>query len=63
MVRQLLGKYRVKDMNLQRYCAEASELLKTAPFKLEIIHVEREKNAHADLLANTAIDRKELPNF
>ena len=61
MVRQLQGRYRVKDKHLQHFFAQARELLKDAPFTFEIIHVERERNHDADLLANTGIEsRQEL---
>jgi len=56
MVRQLKGEYRVKDKNLQRYHAEANRLIASAPFVFEVVHVEREKNRDADLLANSGID-------
>ena len=61
MVRQLQGKYRVKDKKLQEYYREAQVLLNGAPFVFEIFHVEREGNRDADLLANAGIDnRKKL---
>jgi len=56
MVRQLRGQYRVKDKNLQRYYTEATRLIKSAPFAVEVVHVERGKNGDADLLANAGID-------
>jgi ribonuclease HI len=59
MVRQLQGKYRVKDKQLQRFFIQAHELLKNASFDFEIIHVEREKNQDADLLANAGIESKQ----
>lgn len=58
MVRQLRGEYRVRDKNLQRHFAEAKRLLSSAPFTFEIVHVERERNHDADLLANEGIDSK-----
>ena len=58
MVRQLQGKYRVKDKELQKYYAKVTSLLATAPFEFEIRHVERERNRDADLLANAGIDNK-----
>ena len=60
MVRQLQGKYRVKDKKLQQYYRQANQLLGSAPFEFEIIHVEREHNRDADLLANSGIDTKQL---
>ncbi len=58
MVRQMRGEYRVKDKNLQRHFSEAKRLVSTAPFAFEIVHVERERNRDADLLANAGIDSK-----
>jgi ribonuclease HI len=58
MVRQLRGEYRVRDVNLRRYHAQASRLIESAPFAFEIVHVERELNRDADLLANAGIDAK-----
>ncbi len=58
MVRQLLGQYRVKDKNLQQYFLKAQQLIRTAPFRFTILHVEREENHDADLLANAGIDSK-----
>ena len=58
MVRQIKGQYRVKDKNLQRLYLDARKLLAEAPFEFEIVHVEREKNRDADLLANEGIDSK-----
>jgi ribonuclease HI len=59
MVRQIRGQYRVKDKKLQRYYQLAKELLASSSFQFEIIHVEREKNREADLLANAGIDSKQ----
>ena len=59
VVRQIRGQYRVKDKNLQRYFQEARRLLASARYTFEIIHVEREKNREADLLANAGIDSKQ----
>ena len=60
MVRQLQGKYKVKDKTLQQYYRQANHLLESASFAFEIIHVERERNRDADLLANSGIDTKQL---
>ena len=59
MVRQLRGEYRVKDAKLRQQFAQTKELLKSAPFTFEIIHIERENNSYADELANAGIDNKE----
>lgn len=58
MVRQLTGKYKVKDPTLKQYVAQVRERLKKAPFKFEIKHVLREENSEADELANQGIDSK-----
>ena len=59
MVRQLQGKYRVKDKNLQRYFLQIKELLKDAGFDFEIVHIDRTLNKDADMLANAGIDGRQ----
>lgn len=57
LVRQMTGRYRVKSPNLLDIYAEASAL--AASFKkCTFRHVLREDNAHADEMANLAMDRK-----
>ena len=58
MVRQLQGRYRVKDKGLRQFYRKIRELVDSAPFTFEINHVEREQNRDADLLANAGIDTK-----
>ena len=58
MVKQLHGKYRVKDATLKKHFQEVHKLLQDASFKFEIKHVLREKNKEADELANLGIDTK-----
>jgi len=58
IVRQMRGEYRVRDKNLQHHFAEAKRLIAVAPFEFEIVHVERERNHDADMLANAGIDSK-----
>ena len=61
IVRQVQGKYRVKDKTLREHFREVHELLRKVPFEFTIEHVEREQNRDADKLANGAIDiRREL---
>jgi ribonuclease HI len=55
VVRQLLGKYRVKNETLAGLHQKASELLKLFG-NPSLMHIPREKNARADKLANKAID-------
>ena len=56
MVRQINGEYRVKDKKLAPLFLEAVRLLKAAPFDVSVIHIDRESNREADLLANAGID-------
>ena len=58
MVRQMCGQYRVKDRTLQTFYQEATQMLRQAPFTFKILHIDREENTDADLLANTGIDSK-----
>ncbi|MCI0706358.1 MAG: ribonuclease HI family protein [Ignavibacteriae bacterium] len=58
MVKQLHGKYRVKDATLKKHFQEVHKLLQDASFEFEIKHVMREKNKEADELANLGIDTK-----
>jgi ribonuclease HI len=55
MVRQIMGRYRVKDPHLQKLFAAAKDLIRAfASFRVE--HVPREQNQKADAMANRAID-------
>ena len=55
MVRQLLGEYRVKNVDLKPLHAKALQLLSTfAQVKIE--HIRREYNVPADRQANLALD-------
>jgi ribonuclease HI len=58
MVRQVNGRYRVKDPTLKRYYERVRTLLLDAPFRFELRHVPREQNADADRLANEGIDSR-----
>jgi ribonuclease HI len=55
LIRQLAGRYRVRNANLQPLHREAMELL--APMSYRLQHVRREQNTRADDLANAALDR------
>lgn len=59
MVRQLQGKYRVKEKTLQQYYLQVQQLIQNAPFEFEIVHIKREHNRDADLLANEGIDNRQ----
>lgn len=53
--RQLIGQYRVKSLDLRPLFQQAQHL--SRGFKeFKVRHVRREKNAHADQLANSALD-------
>jgi ribonuclease HI len=57
LVRQMAGRYRVKNPGLQPLHREASELM--ARFeRIRITHVPREQNREADALANRALDER-----
>ncbi len=56
MVRQVLGKYRVKNEGLKPLHARCMELLAGFP-SWKIQHIPREKNARADQIVNQALDR------
>jgi len=62
IVRQVQGKYKVKDAGLKPLFAQAQALLASAPFEFEIKHVGREENAQADELANRGINLKRRVN-
>ncbi len=55
LVRQLLGEYRVRSPKLQPLYRQARALLGKLP-QVEVEHVHREANRHADRLANQALD-------
>lgn len=55
MVRQIKGEYKVKNKDLQVLFAKASRLIARLE-SFEIVHVRREENREADLMANRAID-------
>jgi probable phosphoglycerate mutase len=55
LVKQMRGEYRVKHPGLQPLHAEA-RLLATKIGRVVFEHVRREKNTHADRLANEAMD-------
>jgi len=55
LVQQMLGRFKVKNAGLQPLHAKAT-LLAHAIGKVSFEHVGRAKNAHADRLANSAMD-------
>jgi ribonuclease HI len=57
LVRQIEGRYRVKNPGLQPLHREAKSLL--ARFeRARVVHVPRERNREADALANRAVDER-----
>ena len=59
LVQQMLGNYKVKNAGLQPLYAKA-RLLANDIGKVTFEHVGRAKNAHADRLANAAMDAVEV---
>jgi ribonuclease HI len=57
LVRQMAGRYRVKNPGLQPLHREASALLSRFE-RARITHVRREHNREADALANRALDEQ-----
>jgi ribonuclease HI len=60
LVQQMLGRFRVKHPGLQPLHGKA-RLLAHEIGRVTFEHVGRERNAHADRLANTAMDAAEPP--
>ena len=58
MVRQLNGRYRVRDENLKEYYRKVMTILASAPFQYEVKHIPRSSNKDADRLANLGIDAR-----
>jgi ribonuclease HI len=57
LAKQINGTYRVKNENLQILMKEVRALLSTFE-SVQVKHVPRLHNSHADRLANLAIDEK-----
>ncbi len=55
MVKQIKGEYRVKNVQLKLLFTEVKDLLKKLP-NWKIMHVPREENREADLLANKGVE-------
>jgi ribonuclease HI len=58
MVRQLNGRYRVRDAGLKQYFLRVNRLREALPCGVEFRHIPREQNEEADALANRAIDTR-----
>lgn len=52
---QVKGDYRVKEKMLRSLCTQALSMLRRYR-EWDVVHIPREKNAEADLLANRAVD-------
>jgi ribonuclease HI len=62
IIRQLEGRYRVKNANLKRYHALCVAMLPKFETN-ELRHIRRENNARADQLANVAMDSEVSKSF
>jgi ribonuclease HI/probable phosphoglycerate mutase len=60
LVRQVTGKYKVKNPALKQKFNEVQRLRAALPFALEVNYVPRTQNAEADRLANRGIDEKKF---
>jgi ribonuclease HI len=57
VVKQLIGQYRVKHANLQPLHRQARALLREFEH-VDVRHVPRKENAHADSLVNRVLDQE-----
>jgi len=58
VVRQLEGKYKVKDPGLKQQFAKVATLRLEAAPNMTFVHIPREKNFRADALVNAALDAR-----
>lgn len=58
MVRQIQGRYKIKDATLRQCADEVRSFARSRGIVLDLRHVEREENRDADRLANKAIDER-----
>ena len=58
LVRQMQGKYKVKEPRLKEIVREARGIIDREGFTCRFIHITRERNSEADRLANRGIDSK-----
>ncbi|WP_408954840.1 ribonuclease HI family protein [Natroniella sp. ANB-PHB2] len=58
LVKQLNGEYRVKNKRLKKLYDQIKKLVKEF-VAVDFIHIPREENKEADLLANIAMDKRE----
>lgn len=57
VVRQMEGKYKVRDAGLKEQFAKAAQLRLEAVPNITFAHIPRERNARADALVNSALDK------
>lgn len=60
VVEQLNRKWKIKEPRLQEFANNCWKLMKQVSFPIELQHVPREKNKHADMLVNRALDAHQL---
>jgi Ribonuclease HI len=58
LVRQMEGRYKVKEPRLKKFVEEAHAIIGSARFECRFRHITREYNKEADRLANLGIDSK-----
>jgi len=58
VVRQLEGRYKVKDPGLKKQFAKVAEFRLEVVPNITFLHIPREKNARADELVNEALDAR-----
>jgi ribonuclease HI len=58
VVRQVNGRYKVRDHELKKYHGQVIAAISSLPFDVELKHIPREMNRDADTLANLGIDTK-----
>ncbi len=61
--RQLTGRYRVKDKNLQRQFMKLHNIMSEGFPVIKFTHIRREQNREADRLSNVAMDFARISNF
>lgn len=59
LVRQMQGKYKVKEPRLRQLFQEAHTLIDSSAFQCRFQHITRDRNKEADQLANLGIDAKQ----
>lgn len=58
VVNQMKGLYKVKKDHIKLLFNKAKDIIDTAPYNIEILHIPREQNKKADKLARKAIQLK-----